>query len=83
MFAECIPSGTRRTRSLPSAALKTLGKKTLGKIGGLPSVKLKTLGQEGFAECFFFALGKEIKSFFWETRRRKKYEKTTLPSAQI
>ena len=31
-FAECIPSETRRTSSLPSAALKTLGKKkTLSK----------------------------------------------------
>jgi len=27
MFAECIFLGTRQTRSLPSAALKTLGKK--------------------------------------------------------
>ena len=26
MFAECIPSGTRQTSSLPSAELKTLGK---------------------------------------------------------
>ena len=45
MFAECIPSGTRRISDLLSAALKTLGKKTLGKIWGLPSVK-KTLGKE-------------------------------------
>ena len=73
MFAECIPSGTRRLSSLPSAVLKTLGKtKTLGKIGGLPSVK-KTLGKEGslpsvknkhsakrgFAECQLETLGKD------------------------
>ena len=43
LFAECIPSGTRRTNSLPSAILKTLDKKTLGKNGSLPSVKQKTL----------------------------------------
>ena len=38
MFAECIPSGTRRTSSLPSAVLKTLGKKNTRQI-------------ERFAEC--------------------------------
>ena len=75
MFAECIPSDTRRTRSLPSAEIKTLGKKkTLGKIRGLPSVKLKTLGKEGFAECFFFALGKR-NNFFSGKEREEKNEK--------
>ena len=61
MFAECIFLGTQQTSSLPSDALKTLGKKkTLGK-EEVCRVSKKTLGKEGFA---FFALGKEVKSFF-------------------
>ena len=74
MFVECITLGTRRTSYLPSAALKTLGKKEI-----LPSVKKNTRQREGLLSFFFFTLGKEIKSFFWERRREKK----TLPSVQI
>ena len=57
MFAEYIPSGTRRISDLSSAALKTLEKKTLGKIGGSPSVK-KTLGKERVCRVLKKTLGK-------------------------
>ena len=83
MFAECIPSGTQRTSFLSSAALKTLSKKNTRQTGGLPSVKKNTRQIGGLPSVFFFALGKEVKYFFWERKRRKKNLKKTLSSAQI
>ena len=50
MFVECIPSGTRRTSSLSSAALKTLGKKK-AKEGVCRVSKEKHSAKSGFAEC--------------------------------
>ena len=67
IFTECILSGTRQTSYLPSAALKTLGKEEVCQVS-----KKNTQQREGLLSVFFFALGKEIKSFFWERRRRKK-----------
>ena len=64
IFAECINSGTRRTSSLPSAALKTPDKKKPQQNGGLPSVKKNTRQREGLPSVFFFALGEINKIFF-------------------
>jgi len=72
MFAECILLGTRQTSSLPSAALKTLDKKTLGKEEECRVSKKNTRQRGGLPSVFFFALGKEIKSFFSKKKRRKK-----------
>ena len=47
MFAECIPSGTRRTSSLPSAALKTLGKKNTRQTGCFAECQNKNTRQRG------------------------------------
>jgi len=75
MFAECIPSGTRQINSLPSAILKTLGKKNTRQrwdfvecqtkntrqIGVLPSVTKNTRQKGRFAECPKITLGKAKK----------------------
>ena len=50
IFAECIPSGTRRTSSLPSAELKTLGKEKHSTNRGFAEYK-KHSAKRGFAEC--------------------------------
>ena len=75
MFAECIPSGTRRTSSLPSAATKTLAKKNTRQIGrfaecqkntrqrgGLPSVKKITWQRN---KIFFLEKKKKKKNIFF------------------
>jgi len=68
MLAECIPSDTRRTSSLPSATLKTLGKQ-----GVLPSVK-KTLGKE--VVCRVLKNTRQrYKIFFLEKKEKKKMKK--------
>ena len=63
MFAECIPSGTRRTSSLLRFA----------------ECQKKTLGKEGVCRVLRKTLGKEIKSFFLKKKEKKKNEKKTLP----
>ena len=56
-FAECIVSGTRQIRSLPSVPQKTLG-------------KINTLGKQ--SSVLFLALGKDkcLPSVFFYTRQR-------------
>ena len=53
MFAECILSGTRQISSLPSATLKTLGKKKHSVKRRFAECQKKHLTKMGFAECFF------------------------------
>jgi len=60
MFAECIPSGTRRISDLPSAALKTLGKKNTRQNRGFPECKKNTRQRAGLPSVKK-TLGKEIK----------------------
>jgi len=75
MFAEYIPSDTRRTCSLPSAALKTLGKKkTLGKDGVCRVSKEKHSAKIKFAECKKNTRQRN-KIFFLEKKEKKKNEK--------
>jgi len=58
---------------LPSAALKTLGKKqTLGKLGVFPSVKTKTIGKDVVCRVLKNKLGKEKKIFFSGKEREEK-----------
>ena len=57
MFAECFPSGTWRTSSLPSAALKTLGKKKHSVKRRFAKCK-KNTRQTLSLSSFFLTLGK-------------------------
>ena len=50
---------------------------------GFAEYKKNTRQRRGLPSVFFFALGKEVKYFFWESKRRKKFKKKTLSSAQI
>ena len=89
MFAECIPSDTRQTSSLSSAAKKTLDKiialrkQTLCRV-----LKKNTRQRSKFVECFF-ALGKEISFSKYIVTNLEKHimekkeeeEKKSLPSA--
>ena len=61
-FAECCAKNTRQKKHSAKRRFAECQKKNTRHRGGLPSV-------------FFFALDKEIKSFFWERRRRKKMKK--------
>ena len=74
MFAECILSSTRQTRSLPSAALKTLGKNKHSVNRRFTECK-KTLGKDRVCRVFFFTLGKEVKIFFLGKKEKKKNKK--------
>ena len=72
MVAECIPSDTRRTRSLPSTALKTLGKKNTRQNQRFAECQAKNTRQRGVCRVFFFALGKEI-IFFLKKKEKKNF----------
>ena len=83
MFAECILSGTRQIRSLPSAALKTLGKKKhsvkrrFAECKKKHSAKMgfaKHSAKMGFAECFFYTRQRS-KIFFLRKKEKKKMKK--------
>jgi len=82
MFAECIFLGNRKTSSLPSAALKTLGKKKHSAKREFAECK-KHSAKRGFAECFLFCTRQRSKIFFSGKKDKKKKLKKTLPSAQI
>ena len=60
MFVECISLGTRQTNSLPSAILKTLGKKKHSAKRGVCRVSNKKHSANmGFTECHEKTLGKK------------------------
>ena len=81
MFAECILSDTRQTSFLPSAALKTLGKKKHSVKRRFAECK-KTLSKEGVCRVFFYTQQRN-KIFFLGKKEKKKNKKKTLSSVQI
>ena len=75
MFVDCIPSGTRRISDLPSAALKTLGKKNTRQNRGFAECK-KTLGNERVCRVSKKNTREINKIFFLLKKEKKKNKKT-------
>ena len=70
MFVECILSGTRQTSYLPSAALKTLGKKKHSAKMRFAECKKKHSIKRGLPSVFFFT--RQINKIFFLGKKEKK-----------